>query len=407
MEHICANCGCVIENENEMITMENGDTFCSKGCAESANYVHCEDCGTWTRSWNAYFIENYGYVCDSCYYDGNYSRCDDCGDYYRDEDMRHDDFNMHICDYCYNANWYTCDQCGRLVHTDNTHEYRGDIYCEECYDEIASDELHDYSYNPEPDFHALSEDWDMPGRPLYMGVELEVDRGDDAEELARILQQNESDIYCKSDGSLDDGVEIVSHPCTLAYHTQVLNWKYICDTCLARDFTSHDAETCGLHVHVNRNFFGTGTNEVDLNIAKVVLLVNRFWESHLIPFSRRTDSQLERWAKKNEMELEDSDNELILAFKARELRRKGRYYAVNLTNTNTIEFRFFRGTLKLSTFYATLQFVDTLCRFAKKITINDINTVTWEDIFRDVNYPELIKYLKSRTNFHRDEQEAA
>ena len=143
-----------------------------------------------------------------------------------------------------------------------------------------------------------------------------------------------------------------------------------------------------------------------MNIAKAVLLVNRFWESHMIPFSRRTEEQLNHWASKNEIALEDDDNDATLANKARDLRNKGRYYAVNLRNDNTIEFRLFRGTLKASTFNATLQFVDTLCRFAKKLNINDINKTTWEDIFRDVDYPDLIDYLTKRTTFHR-QQEAA
>lgn len=244
------------------------------------------------------------------------------------------------------------------------------------------------------------------GTPLYMGVELEVDKGKNPEELAEELQDNVPEIYCKHDGSLDDGVEIVSHPCTLAYHMNELDWEWIREKCCEYEFKSHDAGTCGLHVHVNRNFFGNTQTEIDLNIAKAVLLVNRFWESHMIPFSRRTEEQLNHWASKNEITLEDDDNDATLVSKARDLRNKGRYYAVNLRNANTIEFRLFRGTLKASTFNATLQFVDTLCRFAKKLNINDINKTTWEDIFRDVDYPDLIDYLTKRTTFHR-QQEAA
>ncbi len=32
-------------------------------------------------------------------------------------------------------------------------------------------------------------------------------------------------IYCKHDGSLDEGFEIVSHPATLEYHTKTILWK--------------------------------------------------------------------------------------------------------------------------------------------------------------------------------------
>ena len=38
----------------------------------------------------------------------------------------------------------------------------------------------------------------------------------------------------------------------------------------------------------------------------------------------------------------------------------GRYTAVNLTNSDTVEIRMFRGTLKLNTLKATLQMVNHL-----------------------------------------------
>ena len=346
-------------------------------------------------------------VCKYCREHGSYHQCEDCGDWFLNEDMRGDDNDIWVCDYCYDESWYTCNNCECLVHADDVHEINDCYYCETCAEEIEDENetIHDYSYKPDPDFYHTQEDF-THGTPLYMGVELEVDKGEDPQKLAEELQGNVSEIYCKHDGSLEDGVEIVSHPCTLAYHTDELDWEWIRKKCCEYGFTSHDAGTCGLHVHVNRDFFGNNQNEIDLNIAKVVLLVNRFWESHMIPFSRRTEEQLNHWASKNEITLEDDDNDATLANKARDLRNKGRYYAVNLRNANTIEFRLFRGTLKASTFNATLQFVDTLCRFAKELNINDINKTTWEDIFRDVDYPDLIDYLTKRTTFHR-QQEAA
>ena len=435
-KYICADCGAVIEDEKTMITAQDGKTFCNKECADRKGYIQCEACGGWTDYWimttddrcfcskecaeeagyykctdcgdwepNCVEVPNQGMVCEYCREHGPYHQCEDCGDWCRDGDMCHDDSDIWVCDCCYNARWYNCDNCGCLVHADDVHSIDGYDYCEDCAEEIESGTIHNYSYKPAPYFYHTQEDF-TNGTPLYMGVELEVDKGKNPEELAEELQVNVPEIYCKHDGSLDDGVEIVSHPCTLAYHMNELDWEWIREKCCEYGFTSHDAGTCGLHVHVNRNFFGNTQTEIDLNIAKAVLLVNRFWESHMIPFSRRTEEQLNHWASKNEITLEDDDNDATLASKARDLRNKGRYYAVNLRNANTIEFRLFRGTLKASTFNATLQFVDTLCRFAKKLNINDINKTTWEDIFRDVDYPDLIDYLTKRTTFHR-QQEAA
>lgn len=405
-EFVCENCGCIIEDESKMVTAADGKHFCDDDCAHESDYEICVDCGDWVSCDEMTYIEDYGYVCDLCYSDGDYCICDDCGDHCRYDDMRHDDYGNHVCDACFERhNWNICDDCGRLIYeSDIYYDDYDNCYCESCYEENhRSRAIHDYSYKPDPDFYATDNEPEDE-RALYMGIELEVDDGSDPERLAEILQDKVAEIYCKHDGSLDDGVEIVSHPCTLAYHLNDLDWHYICDESVRRGFKSHDAGTCGLHVHVNRDFFGDEGTERDLNIAKVILLVNRFWDSHIVPFSRRTYDQLRHWANKNNMELEEDDTEYTLVDKVRDQRREGRYQAVNLTNRNTIEFRFFRGTLRENTFRATLQFVDTLCRYAKKMPVDEINTVAWEDLFRNATqYEELITYLSERTHFNDEE----
>ena len=57
-----------------------------------------------------------------------------------------------------------------------------------------------------------------------------------------------------------------------------------------------------------------------------------------------------------------------------------RYHAINLTNRKTIEFRMFRGTLKSETFFATLQLVDTIVRYVKDHTNNDIQSLQFTDL---------------------------
>lgn len=74
----------------------------------------------------------------------------------------------------------------------------------------------------------------------------------------------------------------------------------------------------------------------------------------------------------------------------------GRYTCINLINYNTIEFRFFRGTLKHSTLIATLQLVNRICRLAINLSDEDITSLNWCDFVSDIKEPELINYLKSR-----------
>ena len=58
----------------------------------------------------------------------------------------------------------------------------------------------------------------------------------------------------------------------------------------------------------------------------------------------------------------------------------------------------FRGTLKLNTFIAALQFVDCICRYAKAMKLSELYTTNWGDLFsgKEEVYPELIDYLKEK-----------
>ena len=71
----------------------------------------------------------------------------------------------------------------------------------------------------------------------------------------------------------------------------------------------------------------------------------------------------------------------------------------NLQNSATIEFRMYRGTLKLNTLLATLQFTDGLCRFAKEHSIDDVYDVSWDEFINDdvFDYDELRNYLPERS----------
>jgi hypothetical protein len=74
----------------------------------------------------------------------------------------------------------------------------------------------------------------------------------------------------------------------------------------------------------------------------------------------------------------------------------GRYHAVNLCNRHTIEFRMFRGTLKLETLYATLQLVDRICDLAVNLTDSEMQNISWSEFVSYINEKELINYLKRR-----------
>ena len=408
----CDWCGEVhSENEIEPIRIDD-ECYCNEDCALNADCEKCPECGDWCSTSNMHWInDDEVYVCDDCVScSGNYFYCDGCNEYYNKHSLWRDDGDIAICDGC-SSYYHVCEDCESIVHQDDVY-WVGDDYphCERCYysnhDDDEEDEggdINEWNYKPCVDFYSEEYpggNYNSRGENPFMGVELEVDGGESPRSLASELTIYD-EIYCKHDGSLNCGVEIVSHPCTLWYHTNKMAWRDIMQSAINRNFKSHDAGTCGLHVHVNRDFFGDNKDEQDLHIAKIILIVNRFWDSHIVPFTRRRTGDINQWAQKNSAgRLYNNDTADAKKKKVIDSSRcMGRYVAVNLQNTNTIEFRIFRGTLKYSTFMATLQFVDTICEFAKNISIDDIDNLKWEDIFAGTNYAELNAYLAERTDF--------
>ena len=302
--------------------------------------------------------------------------------------------NTHtLCRYCYENNYVNCSECGRLIHNDDAH-YTDDSdepYCQDCYDKMYNESIHDYYYKPSPIFYGGE-------GSLFMGIELEIDEaGEDsynAQQIVDIANRHNERIYCKHDGSLDDGFEIVSHPMTLEFHQNEMNWKEILAKAINLGYTSHNAGSCGLHIHCNRNFFGSDENEQEIAIGRVVYLTERFW-NELVKFSRRTTGSLNRWAAKYAT-ISETVAETYQKAKDKDM---GRYVAVNLSNYSTIEFRMFRGTLKYETFIATIQLVDEICRTAVRLCDFEMENLSWSEFVQQIDREtktELIAYLKSR-----------
>jgi hypothetical protein len=186
-----------------------------------------------------------------------------------------------------------------------------------------------------------------------MGFELEVeckkDRTDTAENLIDFAE-GEDHFYIKEDGSLSNGIEIATHPHTLEKHKSY-GWDKVTRFLSDAKCTSHNTQTCGLHVHVNRSFLSAYTEQVRLGIF-VSLNRNKFEV-----LSRRTESN---YAKFKDLKL--------YGIKSANSNDTSRYEAINWNNYDTIEFRMFKGTLKFETLMATLELVDAVCRWIKTTT---------------------------------------
>jgi hypothetical protein len=83
---------------------------------------------------------------------------------------------------------------------------------------------------------------------------------------------------------------------------------------------------------------------------------------------------------------------------AKDLNGSERYYVLNFQNKNTIEIRIFRGTLRLLTLYATLEFVYWICKWLKELDTAKIQKITWGDFVKSIPewMIELKEYLKEK-----------
>lgn len=219
--------------------------------------------------------------------------CSDCGAILFSDDCHCED-DINYCQRCYDRNFISCDRCGCTLHYD--HAYRindeDEMYCQDCYDYKCNEiSIQDYYYKPLPIFHGDA--------PRFFGIELELDYGgecgDNAQEILSIGNHPNEHIYCKHDGSLDDGFEIVSHPMSYAYHLEEMPWKSVLQIAVEIGYRSHKTRTCGLHIHVSRSAFGEAEAQQDDAIARVLYFFEKHWEE-LLKFSRRTQDQLDRWA---------------------------------------------------------------------------------------------------------------
>ena len=350
-------------------------------------YERCDSCGgAFAR--NELTSLGSSLLCPDCL-NRETTLCAHCGErIFWDENAG--DSRTPLCQSCSEQHYIVCSRCGRVIQNyDAFYQDEDDDdepLCRNCYNRYCQNVIRDYYYKPEPIFYGDG--------PRFFGVELEIDEGgesnDHAAEILNLANRSQALIYIKHDGSLEEGFEIVTHPMSLAFQLREVPWEQILRSAVELGYTSHQAGTCGLHVHVSRLAFGATEREQDTAIARVLYFFEKHWEE-LLKFSRRTQHQLDQWAAR--YGYKDQPREILEHAKKG---YAGRYTAVNLTNRDTIEFRMFRGTLKYNTLIATLQLVDRICDVALYLSDDELKALSWTSFVSGCQAPELVRYLKER-----------
>lgn len=392
----CSCCGQLVSIEDTTIT-GYGDHVCNK-CLEE-NYIRCAWCNEYHLVENITEIDGTEY-CEECR-DRRFVQCPHCDEWIR----RYDTYTVHVADgiteewcfYCRIHDATRCEECDEYFSDSDysMEEYDGDTLCPSCYKDkvgvdgiaewIAPRGVQNYGYKPTACFCP-----DRDDSVIYYGYELEMEsNGEPKNHTADTINDTLGYTYCKSDGSLDNGIEVVSHPATLDYHMSLKStYEKLFAELIDKGWTSHDAGTCGLHVHISKDAMEARNSYA---IANLLLFFDNHW-NRLVKFSRRTNSQLDRWAQRYSTKYDRYDN-----LQNRAESGCSRYMAVNLQNNHTVEIRMFRGTLNLETFFATLQLVHVLVEKAIELgcDFDAANTINWNDLVRS-DYEELNAYLEKR-----------
>ena len=415
---VCDRCG---ERHNwddscEVQTRYGREIWCSY-CDEYYAFT-CEDCGERYDEVCGHSINDDGaYVCDDCF--ENYRECDECGALVRDDEVTevyfiYDNGDREarlVCEYCRDEHYTECTECGEWFNDECFEPFS--TVCGECESQPRQvEEEHEHTSenygnivdwsnisNTEPTsdnarvrpYHSAPPTMWFGDEHKGMGIELEIDCVHSNEYRQRLLNILDTiageHLYFERDGSLNNGFEIITQPHTVeAFHE--VDWESILRACRDNGYQSHDAGTCGLHVHFSREMFGADTETQDDNISKLIQFVDMHWDD-IVKCSRRTDSQLSNWARKKGTLSKKKIKEDV------KYKNGGRYQAINNTNLHTVEFRFMRGTLNYKSFMACIDLFTTM--------VKNICRIDWGDV---CEASEVLKGISDNTKTYLSRQNA-
>lgn len=366
-----------------------GETICDN-CR--CNTSECAECS------NTFFDDNLSgvrdarnrsaYVCETCL-SNHYCTCADCSDHVHCEQAESvgDD---NLCPACYSDNYFYCEGCSRSRHND---DYGQDGRCSDCSETDEDSGLRSYSYKPKGIFtghRCTTTDAARKNPEAFIGVEIEVEcvhsftQGEVIETVESILGDN---FYCKEDGSLRNGVEIVSHPYALKKFP-FDRLRSLCKKLRTEGVRSFTPGTCGIHVHISKNAV-PDNGDRDRTIWRALRAIapqcaalskrERFGFCNMPqPYSEvirhATEATSGCWCSQCE--------------ERRRLGASGKLNpcpdlpqgndhnsAINFGNEHTIEVRFFRGTLNPESCVNSIKFAHHLLLFLASVSRSRLTAI--------------------------------
>lgn len=337
--YLCSSCDCAWVNRSNYILTFDSDYLCEDCYVE--NYFTCENCDhVFLQRRSNFLIDRSAYWCEGCTQDEAVF-CE-----------YHDSFERDLCDHNYEE-------------SDNERWLNRDF-----------DGIFPWSFKPaKPDFFLGSADSD--NQKLTFGFELEIESESCTwSEGIDIVKKYLGDfVYMKGDGSLNDGYEIVSYPFSFNYYQEAIDFGFLKEL---KDigYRSWTPETCGFHIHIARAGFESAGHI--WKFANLILQNPNSWQ-------KLAGRSGERWAT-----FSMAHNPVMKVLKG-ELSPE-RYVAVNMCNADTIEVRFFRGSLNETRIRSAIESIYLAIEYTRNLSVHQINN-------GGLNFDRFVNFLVNKGFF--------
>lgn len=338
-------------------------------------------------------------VCNTCI--KKYVRCDICYRYELKDSTSQKKVNgfksATVCSRCSQIGLKECTFCLKLKPKDEMRTYTRNggekveicqscqdysSFCDECQDfhfqegqcRSDMDRRMSYSYTPEP---LVFNHADVKQDRLFFGFENEMNYNSENKYRKAMKDvysgYRASELYLKSDSSIHGyGFECVSHPMNLSY------FRKLSLAPLFQQIPKKDDTSCGLHVHVSRTSFIS-----DVHIFKVVRFVNDGDSFIKLIAGRDYNGYAHKIGNKLSSHVKNKHGD--------------KYNAVNLSPSETIEIRIFRGAKTEYQLRYRIEFVHALVTYTRTSSLSEKdekNFVAW--VYQKKNqYPSLHRFLKA------------
>jgi hypothetical protein len=293
--------------------------------------------------WCADCVNAYAFYCDSCV--EHYSRRN-VGSH--NVETTNEPSDETWCDNCVNDGATWCETC--------------DIY--EPIDDVcrSEEQVQLFAYNHKPRVrHIIAEGEDSSVRTY--GIELEMEPSHNHRERKFVVEALEEafgdDFYCKEDGSLTNGVEMVSHPHSLKqWYNLSDELQTVLRESAEQGMRAWTQSHCGLHVHVGWN---------------------HFTKSHAMRFTLLFARNEAKWVKAANRSSRYANFTGIqggVAMKVKDTNWANHFDAVNLNGNGgkTIEVRIWRPSMAVGRILGSIELVDAAFEYTRNMTAHDAIT---------------------------------